>query len=87
MEAFSNGPRICIGRAFAALEFKSILVSILRQFELVRGWDENGQKLEDGVDFAGKYEKEGDVFGGVEVQNFLTLRPKDGVWVRFKPLS
>lgn len=85
--AFSNGPRICIGKAFATLEFKSILSQVLRNFELVRGWDEEGKKLPDGEEFKGKYEKKGDVFGGIKVVNFVTLRPREGVWVHFKPLA
>ncbi|KAG8162855.1 hypothetical protein KVR01_007333 [Diaporthe batatas] len=30
--AFSNGPRVCIGRAFALLEFKAILTELIRNF-------------------------------------------------------
>ncbi|KAI1338823.1 cytochrome P450 [Xylariaceae sp. FL0016] len=33
--AFSNGPRICIGRAFAIFEIKIILVEVVRNFRLI----------------------------------------------------
>ncbi|KAH8201123.1 hypothetical protein TruAng_004673 [Truncatella angustata] len=33
--AFSNGPRICIGRQFALYEIKTILVEIIRSFEVL----------------------------------------------------
>jgi cytochrome P450 len=32
-ESFSTGPRICIGKSFALLEFKTILVEFVRKFE------------------------------------------------------
>jgi cytochrome P450 len=32
-QAFSTGPRICIGKAFALLEFKAILVELVRKFK------------------------------------------------------
>lgn len=31
--AFSNGPRVCIGKQFAVLEFKAILTELVRKFE------------------------------------------------------
>ena len=31
--AFSNGPRVCIGKQFALLEFKTILTDLVRNFE------------------------------------------------------
>lgn len=31
--AFSNGPRICIGKQFALQEMKAILVELIRKFE------------------------------------------------------
>lgn len=31
-QAFSTGPRICIGKSFALLEFKVILVELVRAF-------------------------------------------------------
>lgn len=34
-EAFSNGPRICLGRGFALLELKTILVELVRHFRFV----------------------------------------------------
>jgi cytochrome P450 len=33
--AFSNGPRICIGRAFAFIEIKLILVEMIRNFRFL----------------------------------------------------
>jgi cytochrome P450 len=32
-QAFLSGPRICIGKAFALLEFKIILIELIRSFE------------------------------------------------------
>ncbi|KAH9907243.1 cytochrome P450 [Xylariomycetidae sp. FL2044] len=34
-EAFSNGPRICIGRSFALMEIKIILFDIIRHYDIV----------------------------------------------------
>lgn len=34
-EAFSNGPRICIGRSFAYLEIKTIFVEIIRNYRFL----------------------------------------------------
>ena len=31
--AFSQGPRVCIGKSFATLEFKAILSELIRTFE------------------------------------------------------
>ncbi|OQU95832.1 hypothetical protein CLAIMM_01999 [Cladophialophora immunda] len=33
LEAFSAGPRVCIGKSFALLEFKTILCELVRRFE------------------------------------------------------
>ncbi|KAF2121237.1 cytochrome P450 [Lophiotrema nucula] len=66
MASFGNGPRICIGKAFGLLQMKSMLVELLRNFELQR---------------------ENDVFGGVKVKNYMHLKPKGAIWVKFKPLS
>lgn len=85
--AFSNGPRICIGKHFASLEMRSILVEILRSFEVIRGWDENGVRLKDGEIYEGDYHHGSDLFAGVKVMNTITLKPRDGVWVRFRPLD
>lgn len=35
-EAFSQGPRICIGRPLALMEAKMILVEIMRKFRILR---------------------------------------------------
>lgn len=32
-EAFSTGPRVCIGKSFALLEFKTIMCELIRKFE------------------------------------------------------
>ena len=34
-EAFSNGPRICVGRQFAYLEIKTIFVEIVRKYRFL----------------------------------------------------
>jgi cytochrome P450 len=87
MEAFSNGPRICIGKAFASAEFKSVLVGLLRKFEMVRGWDESGRKLEVGEECGPDEEGLEGIFAGVKLRNFMTLRWEGGVYVRFRPLN
>jgi cytochrome P450 len=84
---FSNGPRMCIGKAFAGLEFKSVIVAVVRAFELERAWDEEGKRLDEGVKFEGNYNREGNVYAGVKLQNAITIRPRDGIWVRFRPLD
>ena len=33
LEAFSQGPRVCIGKSFATLEFKAILSELVRNFD------------------------------------------------------
>lgn len=35
-EAFSNGPRICLGKRFALLEMKTILVELVRNFRFLK---------------------------------------------------
>jgi cytochrome P450 len=32
-QAFSSGPRICVGKSMAVLEFKALLVEFVRNFE------------------------------------------------------
>lgn len=59
-QAFSSGPRVCIGKGLATLEFKSILVDIVRKYEFEA------------------------VEGMLVLENYLTLRPKGGLRVRFK---
>jgi cytochrome P450 len=98
LAAFSNGPRICIGRGFAMLEIKSILVQMLRIWEVERGWGKGGERLDVGEelevdrksdegDTDEKISPENELFGGVTVQNFISLRPRDGLWVRFKKIE
>ncbi|KAK0702261.1 cytochrome P450, partial [Lasiosphaeris hirsuta] len=41
--AFSQGPRICIGRAMALLQFKAILVELVSRFEF---WNVGGRNVE-----------------------------------------
>jgi cytochrome P450 len=85
MESFSNGPRICIGKAFANAELKSMLVELLRNFEMIRGWDKNGNRLEDDRECAPDEEGLEGIFAGVRLKNAITMRWKEGVYVRFKP--
>ena len=33
--AFSNGPRICIGKAFALMEIKTILIELVRNYRFL----------------------------------------------------
>jgi len=35
--AFSNGPRICIGKNFAVMEFKTYVVAMVSRFRLSKG--------------------------------------------------
>lgn len=86
-ETFSNGPRICIGKLFASLEFKSLMVELLRNFEMVRGWNTNGERLKEGDECGPDEEGLEGVFAGVKLRNFMTLRPQEGVWIRFKPVE
>ncbi|KAF2183834.1 cytochrome P450 [Zopfia rhizophila CBS 207.26] len=85
LEAFANGPRICIGRMFAMLEMKSVLVELIRNWEMNRGWGRDGSRLRDGEVCEGGVEE--GLMGGVKVQNFITLKPRNGVWVKFKKID
>jgi len=95
LAGFSNGPRICIGRGFAMLEMKSVLVQMLRDWEVKRGWGKDGEKLgpgeqpdtDDGSDGSRDVLPEKKLFGGVKVQNFISLRPRDGLWVRLSKIG
>ena len=40
-QSFSNGPRICIGKAFAYLELKCLLVALMRKFK----WEDTGEAV------------------------------------------
>jgi cytochrome P450 len=35
-QAFSQGPRICIGRQFGVMEFKTILIELVKRFRFER---------------------------------------------------
>lgn len=59
-QAFSSGPRVCIGKGLAMLEFKAILVEIVRKYEFEA------------------------VEGTLVLENYLTLRPRGGLRVKFK---
>ncbi|KAF2660808.1 cytochrome P450 [Lophiostoma macrostomum CBS 122681] len=53
IKSFRNRLRICIGKLFALFEVKSVLVEVLRRFDVERGWDEEGQRLCNGEDLVG----------------------------------
>jgi hypothetical protein len=78
------------------LEMKSILAELLRSWEVKRGWGKDGEKLDLGVELDGVAVDvpqhadnlpEKRLFGGVKPQNFISLRPRDGLWVRFAKLE
>lgn len=80
------------------LEIKSILVQMLRNWEVERGWGKEGERLGPGVGLDSDKDSnekdteenilpEKELFGGVKVQNFISLRPRDGLWVRFKKIE
>lgn len=61
-----------------------------------RGWDASGVKLGPGEEFEGRgkdyatIEKdllEKNLFAGFRVQNFISLRPRDGLWIKFKEIE
>jgi cytochrome P450 len=85
IETLSNGPRICIGKLFAIAEFKSMMVELLRNFEMTRGWDKNGDRLDEDEECEPDEEGLEGVFAGVRLKNSITLRWKEGVYVRFRP--
>ena len=33
-ESFSSGPRVCVGKSFALLEFKTIMVELVKRFDI-----------------------------------------------------
>ncbi|ORY10246.1 cytochrome P450 [Clohesyomyces aquaticus] len=82
---FSGGPRVCLGKGFAMLEMRSVLVRLLTRFEMERGWDEQGSRLGDGEKFGGRGDVVvEDLFAGVKLKNFVALKPREGLWVRFR---
>lgn len=85
MQTFSNGPRICIGKMFASAEFKTVVVELLRNFEMTRGWDKNGDRLDEDEECEPDEEGLEGIFAGVKLKNFVTLRWQEGIYVRFKP--
>lgn len=58
-QAFSSGPRVCIGKGLAMLEFKSLLIDIVKKY--------NFEPVEEEL----------------VLENYLTLRPKGGLRVKF----
>ncbi len=62
-QAFSSGLRVCIGKGLAMLEFKMILVDIVRCFEMEA------------------------VESKLELENYLTLRPRGGLRIRFRKIG
>ncbi|KAL6159747.1 hypothetical protein ACJQWK_05597 [Exserohilum turcicum] len=62
-QAFSSGPRVCIGKMLSMLEFKAILVDIIKKY-----------------DFEAVEEK-------LVLENYLTLRPRGGLRVRFRVIE
>ncbi|KAI0118546.1 cytochrome P450 [Hypoxylon sp. NC0597] len=80
-EAFLQGPRTCPGRNFAIVVVKAVLVELVPQFRFL-GIERNG---EDGELLTGGEERVG---RGVKLANpSLTLRPADGLFVRFERIG
>ncbi|KAI1414337.1 cytochrome P450 [Hypoxylon sp. FL1857] len=77
-EAFLQGPRTCPGRNFALVVVKAVLVELVPQFRFLgieRG-EGDGELLTGGEEQVGR---------GIKFANpSLTLRPADGLFVRFE---
>ncbi|KAI1850485.1 hypothetical protein JX265_013377 [Neoarthrinium moseri] len=69
IETFSNGPRICIGKQYAIMEIKTLLVELVSHFVVTKG------------KALASLENE-----AVPLHNpAVTLRPRDGLRVKFHP--
>ncbi|OTA91948.1 hypothetical protein M434DRAFT_396775 [Hypoxylon sp. CO27-5] len=83
-EAFLQGPRTCPGRNFAIVVVKAVLVELAPRFRFL-GIERNRRDGKDGEDGELLTEGEEKVGRGVKLANpSLTLRPADGLFVRFE---
>ncbi|KAI0835283.1 cytochrome P450 [Hypoxylon sp. FL0890] len=93
-EAFLQGPRTCPGRNFAVVVVKAVLLELVPRFRFLgiervsRGGGGNGGKGGDGGDGVLLTGGEEQVGRGVKFANpSLTLRPADGLFVRFERIK
>ncbi|KAL7625327.1 hypothetical protein AAE478_004543 [Parahypoxylon ruwenzoriense] len=83
-EAFLQGPRTCPGRNFSLVEIKAVLVELVPRWRFLGIERPAGRRRESGELLAGGEERVG---RGVKLANpSLTLRPADGLLVRFERL-
>jgi cytochrome P450 len=71
LQAFSSGPRACIGQALASAEALSVLAAIFRRFEL---------RLVDGP--GGEPYPDGAAIPEPADHNMITRKPANGVWFK-----
>ena len=76
-----------------------MLTTLLRRWEVSRGWDANGEKLPAGVEWDPEMEHGVDekedlslnpqkkLLWGIRLKNHLSLKPSNGLWIRFKEIE